>query len=98
MQFRLYTRHCRLCFALALLPAGALAQQHPADPSITTAAPRYKSAYEGYQPLRDEKGIPWREANEAVARAGGHIGILGGAAAGHSHPAPAPTQPAGARR
>ena len=97
MQFRPYARHCALACALAWLPAGALAQHHPADPRFISPAPRYQSAYEGYQPLRDEKGIAWREANEAVARTGGHIGILNGMPAGHSHPPPAPSPAAGAK-
>lgn len=98
MKYRVYARHISLACALASLPAGAQPQAHPANPQAATATAQYQSAFEGYQPLRDEKMVSWREANDAVARAGGHIGILGGATAGHSHPSPAPAQAAGAQR
>ena len=74
-----------LSCALALLVTGpAWAQSarspNPADPSVTVPAPRYESAFSDYVRQRDEKIAPWRGVNDEVARAGGHIGILRGAA------------------
>lgn len=58
----------------------AAAQQpprpHPADSSAAVPAPVYTSAFAGYQPLREEKPASWRELNDEVARAGGHVGIF----------------------
>jgi len=64
------------------------------------AASQYRSTYTDYQPYREEPLLPWRAVNDEVARIGGHIGIFGGAHAGHgaapAQPAPAakPTAPA----
>lgn len=70
-----------LCCALTavwLLPAAAqqTERKHPADPSAAVPAPAYESALAGYQRLGTEKPGPWRELNDEVGRAGGHIGIL----------------------
>lgn len=35
------------------------------------ADPTFRSALDGYQPFKDEKRIPWKEANETVYRRGG---------------------------
>jgi hypothetical protein len=83
---------CCACAAFWLPPAGA--QQSvltgPADPQAKVPAPAYVSAFASYRPLRDEPLAPWREINEEVARIGGHIGMFGGAHAGHGvKPAPA---------
>lgn len=77
---------CCACAAFWLPHAAAQqsAPQGPADPGVAVIAPQYLSAFDGYKPLRDEKLRPWREVNDEVARAGGHIGIFGGGAyAGH---------------
>jgi hypothetical protein len=100
MQIRLAALCCA-CAALYLQPA--LAQQatraHPADPQAETPVPRHQSAFENYRPLREEKLRSWRDVNDEVARAGGHIGIFGnGAHSGHGTPAtPAGAETRGAR-
>jgi len=86
MQLNIVVTAC-VCAALWVLPAAAQ-QRHantPADPQVKVAPPQYQSAYTGYRPLRDEKPAPWREVNDEVARAGGHLGIFSGAGhAGHA--------------
>jgi hypothetical protein len=73
-----------LCSGLALAP----------PVFAETAGPvAYESAFEGYRSYREQPLADWRGANEDVAAAGGHIGIMRGAAkaatpAG-SRPAPA---------
>jgi hypothetical protein len=86
------------CACAALWSQPAIAQQqaraNPLDPRAETAATPYQSAFDGYRPLRDEKLRPWRDVNEEVARAGGHLGIFGGGAhSGHG----AQAAPAGAK-
>jgi len=78
--------------ALAALAPHAAAQQpaakpHPADPAAPAPAVKYESALAGYRGFREEPLAPWRGVNEDVARAGGHLGIFGGAGQpGHAHP------------
>ncbi len=73
----------------ALAPHAAAQQQaakpHPADPAAPVPAVKYESAFSGYRGFREEPLAPWRDVNDEVARAGGHIGIVGGA--GRSTPA-----------
>ena len=74
--------------AIALIPSAALAQSdvalQAANPAVSVPAVRYDSAFAGYRSFRDEDLPDWRALNDDVARAGGHVGILGGAAhAGH---------------
>lgn len=96
MQIR-FAAVCCACATLWLQPA--LAQQqagaNPADPRADAPSPRHQSAFDGYRPFREEKLRPWREVNDEVERAGGHIGIFGGSAhAGHgAPPASAPARP-----
>ena len=73
------TAVCCGVLAAVWLQAAAAQQQvrpHPADSAAAVPAPVYSSAFTGYQPLRDEKPASWRNANDEVARAGGHIGIF----------------------
>jgi len=69
--------------AIAALAPYATAQQHPrpraADPAAPAPAVKHESAFSGYRSYRDEPLAPWREVNDEVTRAGGHIGILRGA-------------------
>jgi len=70
-----------LWYSLAALAAGtALAQTDnrpgPADPQARTPAPVYRSAFEGFRRLEEERRANWGKANEEAARIGGHMGIL----------------------
>ena len=89
-----------LCCAvlLATLPAAAQKNQPVQSGALNPAAPapvvKYESSFAGYNRYRDEALADWRSLNEEVARAGGHVGILGGAGhAGHAAK-PGPTPPA----
>lgn len=47
-------------------------QAPPAPPAQAPAAPSpYHSAFDGYQPFKDEKVAPWKGANDTVGRIGG---------------------------
>ena len=48
----------------------------PGDPQASVPVLPYRSAFEGYRSLEEPKPVPWRDANDAAARIGGHIGIL----------------------
>lgn len=48
----------------------------PADPQAPVLQSTYRSAFEGYRSLEEPKAVAWRDANDAAARIGGHIGIL----------------------
>ena len=66
---------------LAALAAGnAWAQSgtrpDPADPNARVPETAYCSAFDGYRSHELSKQTPWRDANEAVGRIGGHVGIL----------------------
>jgi hypothetical protein len=67
--------------ALAALAAGTVSAQTgkdpgPADPQARAPAPVYRSAFEGFRRLEEDRRTNWREANEEAARVGGHIGVL----------------------
>lgn len=71
----------------------------PADPAARVPAASYRSAFAGYRPMKDEPPTDWREANEAVARAGGWRALLREAQAPDETPADparnvAPAKPA----
>ena len=79
--------------ALALPAFHANAQQRPpVPPSASVAADvnarvpeaKYDSAFTGYQPFREQKLAPWRELNDDVHKAGGHIGIFRGSSVGNA--------------
>ncbi len=83
----------------ALGPLAAAGQKFtrpdPADPAAVVPPVRYESAFAGYSPYSDAPLAPWRDVNEEVARAGGHVGIFGGAGkAGHATKKPAAKSPA----
>jgi len=69
------------------MPAAAQqpSRAHPADPRAVAPSPEYASAFDGYQPFRDEKLASWREVNDEAGRVGGHLGIFGGANAHAGH-------------
>ncbi len=68
--------------AMALAPPAGATQPDPARPDAPVPAVKYESGFAGYVSYREEKLAPWREVNDEVARAGGHVGILRGAS-GH---------------
>jgi hypothetical protein len=88
-------RYCNsaLCIAALALPAAHAQQRTTAPPAAADAEARvpqtqYNSAFTGYQPFHEQKLAPWRELNDEVHKAGGHIGIFGNAptppSAGHA--------------
>lgn len=70
--------------AVALAPSAGAAQPNPTQPDAPVPAVKYESGFAGYVSFRVEKLAPWREVNDEVARAGGHIGIVGGAHGAHA--------------
>lgn len=81
---------------MALAHPAAYAQERTsmpssaADANAPVAESRYDSAFTGYQPFREQKLAPWRDVNDEAHKAGGHIGIFGGAHGMHSaKPTPA---------
>jgi hypothetical protein len=83
----------------AVTPIAAAQQQpartNPADPAAQVPAFKYDSAFTGYRSFREEPLVPWRDANDETARAGGHVGIVGGAHGAHGASKPASRPPAG---
>ena len=74
-----------LAAVLPLVALSAHAQQalpNAADAGAAVPAVHYESVFKSYQPFRESEIAKWRELNEEVSRAGGHVGILGGA--GHA--------------
>lgn len=91
MYFRSWALLLYGTLALAGSASGqpAPAESGPADPGAPVPAFRYESVFTDYRPYREEKLAPWRDVNDEVARIGGHIGILKGAA-GKPTTAPSP--------
>lgn len=81
-----------LCIAMAQTSLSWAAQASPADPAAPAPAAAYQSAFEGYQPYRDEPIKDWRAVNDEVARVGGHVGIFR-SPGGHAAPVPAAGAP-----
>lgn len=70
-----------MLFALSALAAGAAVAQgesrpDPAAPQSAAPPLKYESAFEGFRPFQEQEVASWREANEEVARVGGHMGVL----------------------
>ena len=80
--------------AVALAPPAGAAQPIPTQPDAPVPALKYVSGFAGYVSFREEELVPWREVNDEAARAGGHIGIVGGAHGGHPPGKPAVKPPA----
>lgn len=94
MQYKLVLQAALL---MATLPAQAQqASPDPANAQMAVPATRYPSAFATYQPFREADLAAWRELNDEVARAGGHVGIFGGASghAGHGAAKPTASKPA----
>ena len=91
-------RYLPLIVALApALPAGAQSPEARSTPGGDIA---YESVFKSYKPYEEPELGSWKDLNDEVAKAGGHVGIFGGAGhAGHGAPAsppqqkPAPTAP-----
>jgi len=61
-----------------------------ADANARVPEARYNSAFSGYQRYREQPPASWRDVNDEAHKAGGHIGIFGGAHGLHgAKPAPA---------
>jgi hypothetical protein len=62
-------------WAAAALAASAAAQSPAPTTFVGSAAPAqplpYRSALDAYRPFTEEEVMPWREANDTVARIGG---------------------------
>ncbi len=62
---------------LSVLLVSAVSAQTPAAPSTApvpqaaAASGQYRSALEDYQPYRESKPVPWKEANDTVGKIGG---------------------------
>lgn len=71
--------------AIGFAPWTAAAQRLAAtDPAAAAPAPEYRSAFSTYKPFQEQNLESWRALNDEVAKAGGHVGIFGGAGhAGH---------------
>ncbi|MBU6271290.1 MAG: hypothetical protein KGQ67_08315 [Betaproteobacteria bacterium] len=87
--------------AASALPAHAAGAPDPLDPGAKVPPLRHQSAFAGYRPLPETAVGSWKDANEAVARAGGWRAYAregrpapGGAGTGHSHAAPGASPPA----
>ena len=81
--------------AIGVVPLTATAQRPgAADPAATAPAPEYRSAFSTYKPFQEQSLGSWRDLNDEVAKAGGHVGIFGGAGhAGHAGAKAAPSAP-----
>lgn len=93
---------------LAALPAiavcSALAQPAPAPAGAPVAAQQqkplpllsYRSAFENYQPYKQDKPVAWKEANDTVHQRGGWRAYAKEGAA-ETDAAPTPAKPSGER-
>ena len=60
----------------------------PADPKAGVPPSHYRSAFADYETYRDPQVANWRDVNEAVRSAGGHVGLAAKPAAGAKGAAP----------
>jgi hypothetical protein len=51
--------------------AATAAPRQAASPAAPSDVPGYRSAFEGYQPYRDDKMLDWKSANDDVGGFGG---------------------------
>ena len=69
-----------LAAGLIVLVAGTAAAQSPKP--TTAADPRalapfeYRSVFQDFRKFGPTESIPWKDANETVAKVGGHVGVL----------------------
>lgn len=52
-------------------PAAKADRPSPLDPQASVPALNYESSLSRNRPIGDEKAVPWRDANNTVARIGG---------------------------
>jgi hypothetical protein len=52
------------------------ADKDPREAQAKVPPPVYRSAFEDYRPYREPELASWRETNDAVARIGGHVGLM----------------------
>lgn len=79
---------CSVMIAAAVLSSLSMPVFAQSAPDVS--AMPYESAFKSYQPMQEIASPPtleaWREANDTVARIGGHAGVLkGGEEGGSSH-------------
>lgn len=74
------------------------AEPNATDPTASSPAVKYQSAFEGYRSYKEQPIADWRTLNADVGVAGGHTGIMGGAGSHAGHGAgvskPAAAKPA----
>lgn len=81
-----------LLLAAALASPAVRAADAAANANTRVPEARYDSAFTGYRPYREQAPAQWRAVNDEVHKAGGHIGIFGGAH-GHHGAKPAAAAP-----
>ncbi len=62
---------CCLALPAQAQPSAGAARPDPLDAKSAVPALSYESSFRAYRRLGDAKPIPWREANDTVARDGG---------------------------
>ncbi len=70
-----------LLYGLAALAAGCTtapdkARPDPASPVAAVPEATYRSAFEGYTAFHEQEPADWRQLNDEVGKAGGHLGIF----------------------
>lgn len=100
----LFSFHSTTALASALCALPGFCQSAPplklaeaATPAFSTPTLSYTSTFATYRPFGDAMLLPWRQANEAVYKAGGWRAYAKESQAAPEAPAPAPpnkTQPA----
>lgn len=71
-----------LLYGLAAVAAGCssapegIGGPNPGDPALAGSPGPYRSALEGYFRYREPEPADWRQVNDEVAKAGGHVGIM----------------------
>ena len=60
-----------LIAAASSIAAERNAKPDPLDPAASAPLATYRSTFTGYQRTRDDKLLPWKQANDEVARIGG---------------------------
>lgn len=85
-----FTPRGTLVLAAALSAVSAFCQQAPASEPVQQPALRYKSTFDTYRAFGDTAPVPWRQANEAVYKAGGWRAYAKEAQVPSTPPSPAP--------